>query len=113
MQQMGLALALPQAGIEVLAGLAVVHRLEPGEVVDAAGPGVELSGWDAEDAGHLLDAVEDPVAEPHHAHVREPGLGLAQLGEGVGVVEEPRVRTVSFHRARDVHARAHVAERVE
>ena len=112
-QQMGLALALLQAGIQVLACLAVPHRLEPGEMVDAAGAGVELSGWDVEDAGHLLDAVKDPVAETHHAHVREPGLGLAQLGERVGVVEEPRVRTMSFHRARDVHAGAHVAERME
>ena len=107
-QQMGLALALLQTGIEILVGLAVAHRLEPGEVVDAAGSGVELSGWDAEDAGHLLDAVKNAVAEPHHAHVGEPGLGLAQLGERVGVVEKPRVRAVRLHRPRHVDAGPHV-----
>ena len=112
-QPVGLALAALEPGVEVFARLAVAHGLEPREVVEPARAGVEPVDRQVQEVGHLRHAVEDAVAESDDAYGGEPALGLAQLGERVGVVEEPGFGAVRLHRPGHVQGRLHVAEGVE
>ena len=82
-------------------------------MVDAAGDRRDGIARHAQDAGDLLLAHEDAVAEADGLHGRQARDGLAQLALGVGEVQQQRLRAELFHVLADRHYQLQAPQRME
>jgi hypothetical protein len=112
-QPVAFALGLPQAGIEIFPSAAVSDRLEPGEVIDAAGFHIHLIHRFVQNVGDLVHSHPHAVTQSDASRLRQRRNCIAHFVHRVAVVQQDGVRTDALHGAGDVDHSPHGSQPME